>query len=220
MSVQVEKEIRKRSATLIDSSSGHTSSTSNISVQFSHSLNQSRHLDEELLNLQDKNNTGQSTRGRWSSLIFHIGSFAKPPKRRNSDDPLRILGNPSFEAYVKQSGNTDSEESTEKRKIQQLSSTNDGSMMQDEEGLMYEGDADINVAWQDNNNHVRKWSDSLNLSLFWQELWDSGEALFSSRVTWLLLFGPVALIGDFTGWLSEFVCFCFAALALIPCAER
>ena len=110
MSVQVEKEIRKRSATLIDSSSGHTSSTSNISVQFSHSLNQSRHLDEELLNLQDKNNTGQSTRGRWSSLIFHIGSFAKPPKRRNSDDPLRILGNPSFEAFVKQSGNTDCEE--------------------------------------------------------------------------------------------------------------
>lgn len=42
----------------------------------------------------------------------------------------------------------------------------------------------------------------------------------STRLNLLLGFAPVAFIGSRTGFLGEFLCFCCAGLALIPCAER
>jgi hypothetical protein len=53
-----------------------------------------------------------------------------------------------------------------------------------------------------------------------QEVWASSELLFSSKLTWLLIWGPVALVGDATGLLGEAACFCLSGIALIPCAER
>ena len=53
-----------------------------------------------------------------------------------------------------------------------------------------------------------------------QELWLSTELLFQSRLTWLLLLGPLALFGDATGIFGEALCFAFSGIALIPCAER
>ena len=53
-----------------------------------------------------------------------------------------------------------------------------------------------------------------------RELWSSTDLLFQTRLTWLLLFGPLALFGDATGCLGEALCFFFSGIALIPCAER
>jgi hypothetical protein len=53
-----------------------------------------------------------------------------------------------------------------------------------------------------------------------REVWSSTDILFQNRLTWLLLLGPVALVGDATGLLGEAVCFTCSGLALIPCAER
>ena len=53
-----------------------------------------------------------------------------------------------------------------------------------------------------------------------QEVWSSSELLFQSRITWLLVLGPVALLGDATGTLGEATCFALSGIALIPCAER
>jgi len=41
-----------------------------------------------------------------------------------------------------------------------------------------------------------------------------------SRLNWLLLLGPVALVGDATKLLGESICFACSGIALIPCAER
>jgi len=56
--------------------------------------------------------------------------------------------------------------------------------------------------------------------LLWVELCVSAELLFSTKLTWLLVLGPIALVGDATGRLSESTCFVLAGIALIPCAER
>jgi Ca2+:H+ antiporter len=53
-----------------------------------------------------------------------------------------------------------------------------------------------------------------------QELWISTDMLFQSKLTWLLLLGPLALFGDATGFFGEALCFACAGIALIPCAER
>jgi len=53
-----------------------------------------------------------------------------------------------------------------------------------------------------------------------QEVWASTEILFNSRLNWLLLLGPVALVGDATKLLGESLCFACSGIALIPCAER
>lgn len=53
-----------------------------------------------------------------------------------------------------------------------------------------------------------------------QEVSTSTELLFQNKITWLLLLGPVALVGDATGLLGEPLCFAFSGIALIPCAER
>jgi len=53
-----------------------------------------------------------------------------------------------------------------------------------------------------------------------QEMWFSTEKIFSNKITWLLVLGPVALIGDATGLLGEPICFACSGIALIPCAER
>jgi Ca2+/H+ antiporter len=47
----------------------------------------------------------------------------------------------------------------------------------------------------------------------------STELIFRSRLTWLLVFGPIALIGK-AGVFGESACFIFAGLTLIPLAER
>jgi len=51
------------------------------------------------------------------------------------------------------------------------------------------------------------------------ELLLSTELIFRSRLTWLLIFGPIALVGK-TGIFGESVCFILAGLTLIPLAER
>lgn len=48
----------------------------------------------------------------------------------------------------------------------------------------------------------------------------STDLLFQTKITWLLILGPVALVGDATGLLGEALCFTCSGLALIPCAER
>jgi hypothetical protein len=48
----------------------------------------------------------------------------------------------------------------------------------------------------------------------------SADILFRSKITILLLFAPLALVGDATSWVAPSLCFVFAAVALIPCAER
>jgi hypothetical protein len=53
-----------------------------------------------------------------------------------------------------------------------------------------------------------------------REVWTSSEMLFSNRITWLLVLGPIALFGDATGLLGEPACFALSGIALIPCAER
>jgi hypothetical protein len=53
-----------------------------------------------------------------------------------------------------------------------------------------------------------------------QEVWSSSELLFQNRITWLLILGPLALVGDATGILGEAACFTLSGIALIPCAER
>jgi len=53
-----------------------------------------------------------------------------------------------------------------------------------------------------------------------QELWRSSSLLFYNKISWLLLLGPVALIGDSTKIMGEAFCFALSGMALIPCAER
>jgi hypothetical protein len=53
-----------------------------------------------------------------------------------------------------------------------------------------------------------------------RELVSSSELLFHNKLNWLLILGPVALLGDATGFLGEPICFAFSGIALIPCAER
>jgi len=51
------------------------------------------------------------------------------------------------------------------------------------------------------------------------EVITSTELIFRSKLTWFLLFGPIALIGK-TGIFGESTCFVLAGLTLIPLAER
>ena len=53
-----------------------------------------------------------------------------------------------------------------------------------------------------------------------QEIWMSSELLFKNKLSWLLVLGPIALLGDATGMLGEAACFSLSGIALIPCAER
>lgn len=53
-----------------------------------------------------------------------------------------------------------------------------------------------------------------------QELWASTEYIFRSQLTWLLILGPIAIVGDSLGILGAATCFAFSGIALIPCAER
>ena len=52
------------------------------------------------------------------------------------------------------------------------------------------------------------------------ELGGSTEVVFRTKLVWMLALGPVAVLADFSGIVSETLCFCLAGLALIPCAER
>ena len=54
----------------------------------------------------------------------------------------------------------------------------------------------------------------------WYEFYTSSTLLFDTRLNYLLLCGPIALVGDSLGWLGEAACFALSGLALIPCAER
>jgi hypothetical protein len=55
---------------------------------------------------------------------------------------------------------------------------------------------------------------------FQEELWTSTDLLFQSKLTWLLVLGPIAVVGELTETLGPASCFVFAGMALIPCAER
>eukprot|EP00531_Pseudo-nitzschia_arenysensis_P017992 CAMPEP_0116134324 /NCGR_PEP_ID=MMETSP0329-20121206/10583_1 /TAXON_ID=697910 /ORGANISM="Pseudo-nitzschia arenysensis, Strain B593" /LENGTH=615 /DNA_ID=CAMNT_0003629023 /DNA_START=310 /DNA_END=2156 /DNA_ORIENTATION=- len=52
-----------------------------------------------------------------------------------------------------------------------------------------------------------------------KDLWDSSGVVIVNKLNWLLILGPIALIGDAFS-LNETLCFAFSGLALIPCAER
>jgi hypothetical protein len=53
-----------------------------------------------------------------------------------------------------------------------------------------------------------------------KELGASTEVIFRTRLTWMLLFGPAAVLANAIGFVSETLAFALAGLALIPCAER
>lgn len=55
---------------------------------------------------------------------------------------------------------------------------------------------------------------------FKEELWASLDYIFQSKLTWLLVGGPIAIVGDALGLLGEPICFALSGIALIPCAER
>lgn len=76
-----------------------------------------------------------------------------------------------------------------------------------------------NTSSNSNNSHHRHDGIGSTTNIF-QEVWTSSEMLFSTQLNWLLLLGPVALMGDATGFLGEAACFAFSGIALIPCAER
>jgi Ca2+/H+ antiporter len=59
-----------------------------------------------------------------------------------------------------------------------------------------------------------------DLFSFQEELWTSTDLLFQSKLTWLLVLGPIAVVGELTETLGPASCFMFAGMALIPCAER
>ncbi|KAL3777489.1 hypothetical protein ACHAW5_000555 [Stephanodiscus triporus] len=65
-------------------------------------------------------------------------------------------------------------------------------------------------------------ADNINcptMSSIRQDILSSTELIFRSRLTWLLVFGPIALIGK-AGLFGESACFILAGLTLIPLAER
>jgi Ca2+/H+ antiporter len=55
---------------------------------------------------------------------------------------------------------------------------------------------------------------------FQEELWASTDLLFQTKVTWLLVLGPIAVVGGLTESLGPATLFAFSGMALIPCAER
>ena len=54
----------------------------------------------------------------------------------------------------------------------------------------------------------------------YDEVWKSSSMLSQTKVSWLLVAGPLALFGDATGIFGEALCFSLSGIALIPCAER
>ena len=60
---------------------------------------------------------------------------------------------------------------------------------------------------------------SILLSNIQNDILLSTNLIFKSKLTWLLIFGPIALVGK-TGIFGESVCFILAGLTLIPLAER
>ena len=60
---------------------------------------------------------------------------------------------------------------------------------------------------------------SMLLSNIQNDILLSTNLIFKSKLTWLLIFGPIALVGK-TGIFGESVCFILAGLTLIPLAER
>ncbi len=53
-----------------------------------------------------------------------------------------------------------------------------------------------------------------------KDLFVSSGVVLNNKLNWLLILGPIALLGDALGFLNEALCFAFSGLALIPCAER
>jgi hypothetical protein len=53
-----------------------------------------------------------------------------------------------------------------------------------------------------------------------KELGASTKVIFQTRLTWMLLFGPAAVLANSIGFVSQTLAFALAGLALIPCAER
>ena len=58
------------------------------------------------------------------------------------------------------------------------------------------------------------------LLTLWDELWESTDVLFKGRIVYMLLLGPLVVIGDSLNLLDKSICFALSGLALIPCAER
>mmetsp|Transcript_9485 Transcript_9485/g.13443 ORF Transcript_9485/g.13443 Transcript_9485/m.13443 type:complete len:401 (-) Transcript_9485:658-1860(-) len=72
----------------------------------------------------------------------------------------------------------------------------------------------------DENRHGKSLEIFFPKSIVWEEVVISVRVMFNSKVTWLFLFGPIAVVGQKSKLLGESICFCFAGLSLVACAER
>ena len=71
---------------------------------------------------------------------------------------------------------------------------------------------------EERNSRLARWGYRGRALL--SELWESTDLVFAGRGTVLLALGPVVILGNSIGALSEATCFGLAGMALIPCAER
>eukprot|EP00555_Chaetoceros_dichaeta_P005978 CAMPEP_0198268278 /NCGR_PEP_ID=MMETSP1447-20131203/36497_1 /TAXON_ID=420782 /ORGANISM="Chaetoceros dichaeta, Strain CCMP1751" /LENGTH=601 /DNA_ID=CAMNT_0043959231 /DNA_START=46 /DNA_END=1851 /DNA_ORIENTATION=- len=78
-------------------------------------------------------------------------------------------------------------------------------------------DDSINLRSTDVNSRAVK---LLHFSTIWDEFAESARILSNTKLNWLLLFAPLAMVGSHFELIGEAPCFCFAGLALIPFAER
>jgi len=78
-------------------------------------------------------------------------------------------------------------------------------------------DDSINLRSTDVNSRSVK---LLHFSTIWDEFAESARILSNTKLNWLLLFAPLAMVGSHFELIGEAPCFCFAGLALIPFAER
>jgi len=53
-----------------------------------------------------------------------------------------------------------------------------------------------------------------------KDLFHSSGIVLNNKLNWLLILGPIAMLGDAMNLMGETLCFAFSGLALIPCAER
>jgi hypothetical protein len=53
-----------------------------------------------------------------------------------------------------------------------------------------------------------------------KDLFQSSGIVLNNKLNWLLILGPIAMLGDAMNLMGETLCFAFSGLALIPCAER
>jgi len=78
-------------------------------------------------------------------------------------------------------------------------------------------DDSINLRYSAVNFHSVR---LLHFSSICDEFAESARILSNTKLNWLLLFAPLAMVGSHFELIGEAPCFCFSGLALIPFAER